>query len=353
MAAVLLRQQSRDQLWIVIVAKLPLEMTTTGTRQGQARRHLLFSARRTRQTSIDSTSVRGVRWINSVEAEAMQSKRLVERVVGNAFPGLRDYIRLCRGFYISLGHFPNVLNPKTFSEKIQRRKLFDRDARLPLRADKIAVKYFVQQKLGSDWITPTLWFGTKLPDKCDWPIPFVIKASHGSAMNYFVRNEQELKWPEIENLCCKWLQDRYYGPWGGEWLYSQIEPRLLVEPFIGDLAALPVDYKLWTFHGRVEFIQVDTDREHAHKRTMFDREWWRLPFTTGYPVDEREIARPRHLNEIVRAAEALAEDFAFVRVDFYDLPSGPRFGEMTFYPDSGLAQFSPAEYDFEIGSLWR
>jgi hypothetical protein len=31
MAAVLLRQQSRDQLWIVIVAKLPLEMTTTGT----------------------------------------------------------------------------------------------------------------------------------------------------------------------------------------------------------------------------------------------------------------------------------------------------------------------------------
>ena len=86
---------------------------------------------------------------------------------------------------------------------------------------------------------------------------------------------------------------------------------------------------------------------------MFDREWWRLPFTTGHPVDEREIARPRHLNEIVRAAEALAEDFAFVRVDFYDLPSGPRFGEMTFYPDSGLAQFSPAEYDFEIGSLWR
>jgi hypothetical protein len=170
-------------------------------------------------------------------------------------------------------------------------------------------------------------------------------------MNKFVRSPEEADWPTIEALCNEWLATRNYGDWGGEWLYSQIQPRLLVEPYIG-AADLPIDYKLWTFHGRVEFIQVDTDRATDHKRTMFDRDWKQLPFTTTWPIDSRLIERPASLAQMIEAAETLSEDLPFVRVDLYEVGASPRFGEMTFYPDSGWAHFKPPSYDLKVGSLY-
>lgn len=278
--------------------------------------------------------------------------KLAKRAVNSTFPRLRDYRNIRNGFAEQFGRSPNILHPQTFSEKIQRRKLLDRDPRLPLRADKIAVKDFVISRLDPSWVTPTLWYGDELPSARGWPTPFVLKSSHGSQMNHFVRTPDEADWPAIEALCRKWLATRYYGDWGGEWLYSQIPPRLLVEPFIGELAGLPIDYKLWTFHGRVEFIQVDTDRETSHKRTMFDRNWTRLPFAIGYQIDNKPIAAPKSLDRMIEAAEVLSENTPFVRVDFYEIDGAPRFGEMTYYPGSGFDPFFPPEYDRDVGGLY-
>jgi hypothetical protein len=53
------------------------------------------------------------------------------------------------------------------------------------------------------------------------------------------------------------------------------------------------------------------------------------------------------------AAETLSEGMSFVRVDFYEINRTPRFGEMTFYPETGMGRFDPPEYDAIIGKLWR
>jgi hypothetical protein len=65
----------------------------------------------------------------------------------------------------------SVLYPRTHNEKIQRVKIFNRDPRLPQRADKIRVKDFVRDRLGGDWVTPTLWHGEHLPalEQRTWP----------------------------------------------------------------------------------------------------------------------------------------------------------------------------------------
>ena len=154
-------------------------------------------------------------------------RAIAERLIGSTFPRLLDFYHLRRIFKSQLGHFPNVLFPKTFSEKIESRKLFDRDPRLPRRADKILIKDFVRQKLGPEWTTPTIWHGKSLPpeNERNWSIPFVLKANHGSAMNVFVRSQDELEWPKIEQFCRKWLSE-IYGEWAAEWLYSQIDPML-------------------------------------------------------------------------------------------------------------------------------
>jgi hypothetical protein len=180
----------------------------------------------------------------------------------------------------------------------------------------------------------------------------VVKANHGSTWNLFVRSEAELDWPAIERSCAGWLARRF-GISAGEWHYAAIRPQILVEPFIGALDRLPTDYKLWVFHGRVAFVQIDTDRDTEHKRAFYDLDWRRMPFALQYPLEPREMKRPASLSEMVRAAEILAEDLPFVRVDFYEVDGRPLFGEMTFFPGSGWDRFSPPEWDAKIGALWR
>ena len=243
--------------------------------------------------------------------------------------------------------------PRTFSEKIQRTKLLNRDPRLPQRENKIVVKEFVRERLGSEWVIPTLWHGEYFPpvEQRNWPLPFVIKANNGCGWNVFIRRESDLNWARIESLAADWRR----APFGadiGEWLYGQIKPGLLVEPFIGSGPDLPVDYKLWTFGGKVRFVQVDTDRERDHKRAMFDLHWNRLPFTLQYPDDLRPISKPNSLDAMIKAAEVLAENISFVRIDFYEINGKPKFGEMSFYPESGFGRFNPPEWDIKVGQMW-
>lgn len=248
---------------------------------------------------------------------------------------------------------PNLSTPSRFTEKVQYTKLNTRDPRTTKLADKISVKEFVASQLGNEWLTPTIFAGDALPPlkQRSWPIPFVIKAAHGSGWNIFVRHASELDWPAIEVACQKWLSESF-GTTTMEWVYWQIPRRILVEPFLGSPNGLPIDYKLFVFSGRVHYIQVDTDRATNHKRVFFDRTWRRQPFSYGYPPDPRVIEKPRCLDQMIEAAEHLGKGFSFVRIDFYEIDGKPKFGEFTFLPDSGLLPFSPDQYDAILGSLW-
>ena len=247
-------------------------------------------------------------------------------------------------------HWPDLEEPTTFNELVQARKLQDRNPLLPLLADKVRVKDYVARRLGDDWVIPTLWHGTELPESPDWPLPFVLKSSHASCQCAFVRTEGE-DWPRIRRRAHRWLRSSYGGILD-EWLYGKIEPQLLVEPFVGNGRSLPTDYKFFVFGGRAEFIQIDTDREHAHKRAIFDRDWRRLPVELQYPQERREIPRPASLASMIEAAETLSRCFDFVRVDLYEVGGRPLFGELTFYPGSGLDRFRPAAFDRLFGSCW-
>jgi hypothetical protein len=252
-----------------------------------------------------------------------------------------------------VGRRPNLRNPRSFNEKIQARKLRNRDPRLPLFADKVKVKEHVTKVLGESWVTPTLWSGSTLPERGarDWPVPFVIKSSHGSGHTIFVRDPQAIDWDAIETKTRSWVADSF-GDVAREWLYTRIERQILVEPFIGSGDSAPLDFKFHVFGGRVEYIQVDVDRFSDHRRAFYDRDWQRTDVELIYKMATTPIARPAALSEMMRGAELLAADFGYVRVDLYDLDGEPRFGEMTFYPESGFGRFSPDQADFALGALW-
>jgi hypothetical protein len=72
--------------------------------------------------------------------------KLFMRVCFRVFPPSRNTWR----YYGTFGRFPNVLFPRRFTEKVQRRILFDRNPKLPLFADKLRTRGYVRAMLGSD-----------------------------------------------------------------------------------------------------------------------------------------------------------------------------------------------------------
>ncbi len=241
----------------------------------------------------------------------------------------------------------SLSEPELFTELVQQRKLIDRDSRIPRWIDKLTAKQLVADTLGQEWVTPTLWSGERLPKAPPCAPPFVVKSRHGCRQMRVVRSQAD-DWSRIRQVATSWMR-RPYGHWLDEWGYRDIPRGLLIEPFVGDGPALPVDYKLYVFHGRVEAIQVHLDRETDHHWTLYDRSWHRL--SASVPRTDR--GPPASLARMIEGAETLGSGFDFVRIDFYDVGAIPRFGEMTFYPGSGLDPFDPPGLDRELGRLWR
>ena len=65
------------------------------------------------------------------------------------------------------------------------------------------------------------------------------------------------------------------------------------------------------------------------------------PFTYYKPMVQSAVPKPQSLGRMLAAAEILGRDLDFVRVDFYEIDGRAIFGEMTLFPESGLASFDP------------
>jgi len=283
----------------------------------------------------------------------MTPKRVIGLILRRLFPLLMIERDLRKQYFETFGRTLNIRNPKLFTEKVQHRKIFDKDPRLSLCADKVLVKDYVRKKIGNDILIPTLFSGPQLPPRAqrNWNIPFVIKANHGSGMNIFVRRSADLDWKKIEEKVSEFMASDF-SAWTKELFYSEIERQLIVEPFMSDNNELPLDYKIFLFGGRPAFIQVDTDRENDHKRVFYDADWNRLNIRFGYKLELGDIKKPVSLDRMLAAASVLGGDFNFVRIDFYEISGRPYFGEMTFTPEAGLAKFDPPEIDIMLGEMW-
>ena len=108
-----------------------------------------------------------------------------------------------------------------------------------------------------------------------------------------------------------------------------------------------MDYKIYVFGGHAVLVQVHLDRGRNHRWTLYDRAWTQVSMP-----DEPPSPAPANLDRMLAAAETLARPFDFARIDFYEIDGQPKFGEVTFYPGSGLDPFDPPELDRHIGALW-
>ena len=279
---------------------------------------------------------------------------LFQKAYRTAMTRLPASLAISLQFARAHGRWPNLSAPRSFSEKIQWRKLRERNPTFVRMVDKVAVKELLQSKIGKSAIIPSLWTGTEVHQETlgSLPLPFVLKASHSSGQNAFVRLPAELT-NDLAAKANEWVRAPF-RPHVREWAYENVRPQLLIEPFIGEGHDLPLDYKFFVFDGAAEFIQVDVGRESDHRRCFYDKSWQRVDVALEYPLERSSIDRPRYLAEMRELAEAVASVAGtnFIRVDLYEVSGRPYFGEVTFYPGSGYERFRPAKFDRLFGEMW-
>lgn len=259
-------------------------------------------------------------------------------------------------FWVVHKYWPNFRNPRSFSEKVISRMLFDRNPLFTMISDKLRVRDYVSQELGSKYLIPLLWHGDN-PEEIPFhalPSTFVIKANHGCGYNIIVKDKKTVNQPEIVLKLKKWLNENFCtDKWlGTEWAYKNIKRQILVESYIGDNGTVPVDYKFFCYSGRAEFIQLSFDRFGKQSERMLDIDFNTLDFYNGVNIYKGKVVKPDNYETMVKVAESLASNFDFIRVDLYDVAGKIYFGEMTCYPAGGRARFVPIKYDFVYGEKW-
>lgn len=280
-------------------------------------------------------------------------KRITLKILNDVFSWLPDKVFIECKFYLNLGYRLNINNPRSFNEKLQWLKLYRRHPMLTDLVDKVKVKKYVSEKIGNEYVIPTIavYKTTEEIDIARLPDKFVLKCNHNSGGLTICRDKLKLDLKKAKRDLNKSLKFDYYKV-GREWPYKNVERVILAEQLLeGPDEGLP-DYKFFCFNGKVKSCLVCIDRfsESGLKMNFYDNEWKLMPFIRHYPNSNQDIPKPPTYEKMIELAEKLSEDFEFVRIDFYSIEDQIYFGEMTFYPGNGWSDFNPIEWDYIFGS---
>ena len=274
---------------------------------------------------------------------------------------LPDKIYLSLRYRCRMGHWINWKNPKTFTEKIQWLKINNRRPEYTRMVDKFAVKEYVAGVIGEEYIIPTLGVWDK-PEDIDWdslPDQFVLKTTHGGGGGGVVicRDKKTFdKGKALEKLTESLNSDIYKS--FREWPYKDVPKRIIADKFMTPEKNLEsaglMDYKFFCFNGKVRFFKVDFGRFVEHHANYYSPEGELLEFgEQGLEPDPNyHIELPNNLKEMIALAEKLSANEPFLRVDFYNVNGKIYFGELTFYPASGMGKWTTDDADMTVGKLF-
>lgn len=276
------------------------------------------------------------------------------RLLQQYFTWLPDKLYIMLVYRFKMGYWLDLKNPRTFNEKIQWLKLYNRRPEYTKMVDKYAVKDYVTSVIGEEYIIPTLGVWDS-PEDIEWdnlPRQFVLKTTHGGGSsgvvickdkNTFDRQKATMK------LQRSMKQDiyRYFK----EWPYKNVPRRIIAEKYIDSGQNDLPDYKFFCFDGEVKALFVGTERQTGNvKFDYFDAEFNHLDLVQVHPMSGKDLRKPLNFDLMKQLAGQLSKGIPQVRIDFYDVNGRIFFGEMTFYHHGGIVPFHPKEWDYSFGA---
>lgn len=250
------------------------------------------------------------------------------------------------------GKILNLKEPKYYAEKIQWIKLYGNAERFTSFVDKYLVRNYVEEKIGKNYL-PKLFKTYKNSDEINYDElseKFVLKLNNGSGGNVICKDKSLLDIELTNNKLRKLMKEKYYK-YTKEPQYKNVETRIICEEYLEDRKGQLIEYGLHCFDGKVKFIEVHTDRFNGYKENYYYPDWTETEFRGKLKSKADYIEKPKNLEELIELGESLAQEFAYVRVDFNDVDNNLYFSELTFTPASGTEGFYPIEYDLEIAKM--
>ena len=112
-------------------------------------------------------------------------------------------------------------------------KLNDRKSEYTMMVDKLAVKDYVANKIGNEYIIPTLGVWNYF-DEIDFdklPNKFVLKCTHDSGGLVICKDKNTFDKKAAKKKIEKCLKRNYY--WSGrEWPYKDVMPKIIAEQYL-------------------------------------------------------------------------------------------------------------------------
>ena len=257
-----------------------------------------------------------------------------------------------------MGRDLDLQNPKTFNEKINWSKIYNKNPLMQQCADKVAVRDYILKKGYGDCLNEVygVYDRVKDIDFSSLPNQFVIKAAHGSNMNYIVKNKKDFDWKHAKKMMNTWLhQDIYWS--GREWVYKEMPKRIIIEKYLEDDSTGELrDYKFYCFNGFVKALLLATNRQSKTAELCFDYfddKFNHLALTNHWHPNAKELPKkPSQFEEMISIAQDLSKGMPHVRIDLYEVNGKIYFGECTFFDAGGALIIHPEQWDKEWGDLF-
>ena len=245
-------------------------------------------------------------------------------------------------------------NPKTFNEKTQWLKLYDRRPEYTEMVDKFSAKEYVSRRIGEEYIIPTfgVWDRFEDIDFDKLPQQFVLKCTHDSGGIVIVKDKDKLNKKAAKAKIEKCLKRNFYDL-GREWPYKNVKPRIIAEQYMEDAKMHELrDYKFFCFNGTPKLLLLASERQSKQeemKVDFFDMDYKHLPIKKGHPNAPSLPEKPATFEEMKTLAAKLSAGVPLLRVDFYEANGKCYFGELTFSSGNGIGAFEPEEWDYTLG----
>lgn len=280
--------------------------------------------------------------------------RIISRIIYSTVDFVSGELYLKMKFFLNVGYWPNLKNPKSFNEKIQWLKLHHKRPEYTQLVDKVAAKEYVANIIGKQYIIPSFGVWDSV-DEIDWaalPNKFVIKASHDSGGVVVCKDKSQL---DIEKAKAKLkgAGEKDYTKYNKEYVYHDVPHRFIAEELLenGNDNDVP-DYKIFCFNGVPRFLFVATGRQINDTRfDFYDTEFNHLPVLNGHPNADIWPKKPKNFNEMLEVSAKLSQGIPEVRVDLYNIDGKIYFGELTFFHWSGMTPFELREWDYKFGEM--
>lgn len=287
-----------------------------------------------------------------------------DSMVKNFLCFLPDRLYLSLRYRCLMGHWINWKHPRTFTEKLQWLKVYDYKPEYTRMVDKLAAKDYVAERIGKDYVIPTLGVWNRVED-IDWdelPNQFVLKTTHGGGGCGVVVCTDKLKLDKskaIEKLSVSMRTNA--GKTYRERPYLNVPRKIIAEKYMAERKHngnmidfdLP-DYKFFCFNGEPRYCQVIRDRHYKETIDFYDMEWNHMPFVGLNPDASNgtiPVEKPLHINTMIEICRKLSLGMKFSRIDLYVIDDKEYFGEITLYPAAGFGKFTPTEWNERLGDL--